>query len=119
MNVLLICGNPNRITYQTSYDILMPENLHMHPKLQVEWVETIIKGKEQLEDELTIVTNSDHIINRFRVAKKNKEITNLDIIFYPFNNEKEIHIESDFKGELSEYPKHFLDEWNNQLLKLL
>lgn len=29
------------------------------------------------------------------------------------------NIEIDSKGELSEYPKNLLEEWSNQLLKLL
>jgi predicted ATPase len=29
------------------------------------------------------------------------------------------HIKIDEQGELSEYPKDFLDEWSNQLLKLI
>lgn len=36
-----------------------------------------------------------------------------------FEGEKIINIQTDKNGELSEYPKHFLDEWNNQILKLL
>lgn len=119
LTIKLVCGDPKRLIGY--YDTIVashyfPERTYLHPKLHVEFVESII---EKNCGELVIVTNSDHIINRFRVAKKYKKIENLNIEFHPFDATKKINIETDSKGEFSEYPYCFLDEWSNQLLKLL
>ena len=77
--------------------------------------------------QLIIETHSDHIVNGIRVAIKEKpELKDKSILFYfekvVTENEQYsqiTNIEVDSKGELSEYPKNLLEEWSNQLLKLL
>ncbi|WP_322549027.1 AAA family ATPase [Flavobacterium psychraquaticum] len=102
-----------------------PES-HIHPRGQAELGKLI--AYTALNDvQIIIETHSDHIINGIRVAVK--EISTLSdktILFY-FDKEvtdteqftKIINIEIDKTGELSEYPKNLMEEWSNQLLKLI
>jgi len=81
--------------------------------------------------QLFIETHSDHIINGVRVAVKEKFIDKSEVNICWFskktmNSEQQFEqftelsqINIDDNGELSEYPEDFLDEWNNQLLKLV
>ena len=74
-----------------------------------------------------VETHSDHIINGVRVAVKDGKLSAKNVkIFYfdrildsveQYSNIEEIQI--DKNGELSNYPKGFLDEWNEQLMKLI
>lgn len=102
-----------------------PES-HIHPRGQAE-LGKLISLASTVGAQLFVETHSDHIINGIRVAVKNKVIdkNNANIIYF----QKETtqieqystitSIKIDENGELSEYPKDFLDEWNNQLLKLI
>lgn len=129
MKIIIQCGNPNNLIWASPTTFYFPEKYILHPKLHIEFVEGLIKDfyvKEKFHqdyfqnDEIYIITNSEHIINRFRVAKKENEIKQLLIQFFPFDvNKSMIEIKTDSKGELSEYPIDFLDEWSNQLLKLI
>ena len=102
-----------------------PES-HIHPRGQAE-LGKLIALVAQNDVQLIIETHSDHIVNGIRVAIKEKpELTNKSILFYfekvVTENEQYsqiTNIEVDSKGELSEYPKNLLEEWSNQLLKLL
>ena len=119
MKITIHTGDPDRLDKLDVY-LDYPEESARHPKLQVKWAEYLIARKYGLPEFCwSIVTNSDHIINRFRVAKKNKEIDELLILFYPFDSEEVIEIKTDRNGTLSRYPKGLLDEWTNQLFKLL
>lgn len=119
MRITIHTGDPDRLDKLDSF-LEYPELTERHPKLQVEWVEHHIAHSDRLPEFCwSIVTNSDHIINRFRVAKKNKEIDELVIMFYPFDSEEVIEIKTDRNGELSDYPDDLLSEWSNQLFKLL
>lgn len=133
MKVGIHSGDPAKLIWASPTTIYFPERYYLHPKLHIEFVEKLLldihvnktyhKAMFQ-EDTIYIITNSEHIINRFRIAKKSGEISELEIYFYPFDtpysNEVEpITIETDSKGEFSEYPIDFMDEWSNQLLKLL
>jgi len=73
------------------------------------------------DDTIFVITNSEHIINTFRIAKKEGDIGDLIIQFFPFPEHSSgfIEIKTNSNGELSEYPIDFLDEWTNQLFKLL
>jgi len=102
-----------------------PES-HIHPRGQVE-LGKLIALTSQNDVQLIIETHSDHIINGIRVAvKENPALKDNAIIFF-FEKEmaeseqysKITNIEIDKNGELSDYPQGFLDEWSNQLLKLL
>lgn len=109
-------------------DLIIIENpeSHIHPRGQAElgrMMALAAMGGVQI----IVETHSDHIINGIRVAVKEKEINRDKAIIYYFDkvinsNEqysKITNVEIDGNGELSEYPKHMLDEWNDQLMKLL
>ena len=109
-------------------DLVIIENpeSHIHPRGQAE-LGKLISLVAQNDVQIIIETHSDHIINGIRVGvKENPEMKDRTILFYfekvITDNEQysEItNIEIDSKGELSEYPKNLLEEWSNQLLKLL
>lgn len=109
-------------------DLLIIENpeSHIHPRGQAE-LGKLIALVAQNDIQVIIETHSDHIINGIRVGvKENPEMKDKTILFYfekvVADNEqysKITNIEIDNKGELSEYPKNLLEEWSNQLLKLL
>ncbi|MAO65295.1 MAG: hypothetical protein CL666_09875 [Balneola sp.] len=102
-----------------------PES-HIHPKGQAQ-LGMLIAKVASLGVQLLIETHSDHVVNGIRVATKNEYIdyskvrlnffdkVNKDFEQYSVNNV----IKLDSNGELSDYPEHLLDEWNNQLLKLV
>jgi predicted ATPase len=102
-----------------------PES-HIHPRGQVE-LGKLISLAAQNGAQLFIETHSDHILNGIRVSVKGNTIdkSKVNIMYFDkitsekeqYSNIKQINI--DKNGELSEYPKNFLDEWSNQLLKLL
>lgn len=102
-----------------------PES-HIHPRGQAELGKLI--AKTALNDvQLIVETHSDHILNGIRVAvKENEPLKDRTSLFY-FQKEttdteqysKITDIVFDSNGELSEYPPNMLDEWSNQLLKLL
>ncbi|SFN20948.1 Predicted ATPase [Paenimyroides ummariense] len=109
-----------------------PES-HIHPKGQAKLGELIALAA-QSGAQIFIETHSDHILNGIRVAtkkfhskdeKRGVSKENVSVLYFEkittdkeqFSNVVEIAIDN--KGELSEYPKDFLDEWSNQLLKLL
>lgn len=102
-----------------------PES-HIHPRGQAE-LGKLISLAASTKAQLFIETHSDHILNGIRVAVKENLIDRQKVNILYFDKEttdKEQYtrvkpIEVDRKGELSEYPKNFLDEWSNQLLKLV
>lgn len=109
-------------------DLLIIENpeSHIHPRGQVE-LGKLIALVAQNDVQVIIETHSDHIINGIRVGVKEKpEMKDRTVLFYfekivtdSEQYSKITNIEIDNKGELSEYPKNLLEEWSNQLLKLL
>ncbi|NOX48765.1 MAG: DUF3696 domain-containing protein, partial [Chlorobi bacterium] len=102
-----------------------PES-HIHPRGQAELGKLMALSAAN-GAQLFIETHSDHIINGIRVAVKEGNIKKEDINISYFDkvttaNEQFTRITDisiDDNGELSDYPKDFMDEWNNQLLKLL
>jgi len=102
-----------------------PES-HIHPKGQAELGKLI--AKVAMNDVQVIVeTHSDHILNGIRVAVKENEISKDNVVVFYFEKivdsdeqySKITNIEIDSNGELSDYPTDMLDEWSNQLLKLV
>ncbi|MBC6400163.1 MAG: DUF3696 domain-containing protein [Ekhidna sp.] len=102
-----------------------PES-HIHPRGQVE-LGRLIGLASKTGAQVFVETHSDHILNGIRVAVKeeqiSKELVNI-LYFDKTTNEKEsytnIHkLSVDDNGTLSEEPEGMLDEWGNQLLKLL
>lgn len=109
-----------------------PES-HIHPKGQAKLGELIALSAAN-GAQLLIETHSDHMLNGVRVAVNqfhkgagSSGISKDDVHIFYFEKEtteseqftKKTLITLDHKGELSDYPKDFLDEWSNQLLMLL
>jgi len=102
-----------------------PES-HIHPRGQAELGKLIaLVGMNDVQ--IIVETHSDHILNGIRVAvKENPELRKNVILFYfdkivsdteQYSKIQEIEI--DKNGELSDYPENLLDEWSNQLVKLV
>lgn len=102
-----------------------PES-HIHPRGQAE-LGKLIARVAQNDVQIIIETHSDHILNGIRVAVKEAVIdANKVIAFYFEKTVKATEqyseitdIEIDRNGTLSDYPEGLLDEWSNQLLKLM
>lgn len=102
-----------------------PES-HIHPHGQAE-VGRLIALAAAAGMQLFVETHSDHIVNGIRVAVKDGlvdrnevNIAYFDKVTTDSEQYTRIHpILVDANGELSDYPKDFMDEWNNQLLKLI
>ena len=128
MKIILQTGDPNKLIWSSPTTFYFPERFFLHPKLQVEFIDNLLRDvhvnsiyhKDMFKDDVIyIITNSEYIINRCRLAKKEKEIQELEIQFEPFGNKSSILIKVDLNGTLSEYPLDFMDELSNQLLKLI
>lgn len=99
---------------------------HLHPRGQAE-MGRLMALAAQAGAQILAETHSDHIINGVRVAVKNGDIPKEDARIFFFDRKTTdfeqysyvVPIRIDYKGELSEYPPNFLDEWNNQLYKLI
>lgn len=102
-----------------------PES-HIHPRGQAE-LGKLIALLAQNDVQVIIETHSDHIINGIRVAVKDTPTLKDETILFYFEKfdadyeqfSKITNIEIDSNGELSDYPAGLLDEWSNQLLKLI
>jgi predicted ATPase len=99
---------------------------HIHPRGQAE-MGKLIASAAQAGAQLFIETHSDHILNGIRAAVKEERVhkDKVNIFFFDkkttdteqYSTITEIKI--DRNGSLSEYPDNFLDEWSNQLSKLI
>ncbi len=77
--------------------------------------------------QLIIETHSDHVVNGLRIAMKQSfcgiSPDDASIIFFEHDTDSvqpDVRvIKCDKNGELSDYPTDFLDEWTNQLVKLI
>lgn len=109
-------------------ELLIIENpeSHIHPRGQAE-LGKLMALTAMNDIQIVIETHSDHILNGIRVAVKEGDILGNNVIAFYFKKivdtseqYSEIsNIEIDNNGELSEYPKDLLDEWSNQLVKLI
>ncbi|MBF0557495.1 MAG: DUF3696 domain-containing protein [Nitrospirae bacterium] len=109
-------------------DLIIIENpeSHVHPRGQAE-LGKLIALTAMNDVQVIIETHSDHVLNGIRVATKEKNITNDKEILFYFEKKLEAEeqyskitdIEVDRNGELSTYPANLLDEWSNQLMKLV
>jgi len=105
-------------------DILLIENpeSHVHPKGQSA-IGRLMAKVAALGVQLFVETHSDHIINGVRVAvKEGVPYNSVKIQFVRRDQGMASQLDDlriDRNGELSEYPVDFMDEWSNQLLKLL
>jgi predicted ATPase len=102
-----------------------PES-HVHPKGQA-MLGRLIALAAMNDVQLIIETHSDHILNGIRVAIKEGLATpDKAIVFYfsKYVGPREQHsvitdVLIDRNGSLSDYPLDMLDEWGNQLAKLI
>ncbi len=97
---------------------------HLHPSAQSKLGKFLAK-MANAGIQIIIETHSDHIINGIRIAIKNKEISNQDVIFNSFSKGKELgenYVEEiliDENGRLDKWPKGFFDQYENDMLELL
>ena len=111
-----------------SGDLLIIENpeSHIHPRGQAE-LGKLIALVAQNEVQIIIETHSDHIVNGIRVGIKEEKLSKDKARLFYFKKivkEQEQYssvtdIVLDKNGTLSEYPENLLDEWTNQLAKLI
>lgn len=102
-----------------------PES-HIHPRGQAE-LGKLISLAASVGAQLFVETHSDHILNGIRVAVKDNLVdkSKVNVMYFEkTTTEKEqftkiTQIRVDAKGELSDYPKNMIDEWGNQLFKLM
>ena len=102
-----------------------PES-HIHPKGQAQ-LGKLIAAVAQNDVQLIIETHSDHILNGIRVGVKENAVDDNKVVAFYFKKiveeteqySKVTDIEIGLNGELSEYPENLLDEWSNQLFKLM
>lgn len=116
----LLCAEESRMI------IIENPEAHLHPRGQAE-MGKLISLAASTGAQIIIETHSDHILNGIRVAAKNNNINHSNVKLFFFDrvtSEYEQYstispIGIDKNGELNNYPKNFMDEWNNQLFKLM
>lgn len=99
---------------------------HLHPKGQA-MMGNLMARCASADIQLFIETHSDHIVNGLRVAVKEKIIPPEQVSINYFTKQVEqgqnytinTPIKVGINGELSNYPQDFIDEWENQLMKLI
>ena len=114
------------IAEQDQLVIIENPEAHIHPRGQVKLAKLMALAAAS-GAQLIVETHSDHIINGVRVAVKEGHLSHHDVQcpwFYKVTTEDEqyteiINIQVDKNGELSEYPEDFMEEYNNQLLRLV
>ena len=102
-----------------------PES-HIHPRGQAE-LGKLIALTAMNDVQIIVETHSDHVLNGIRVAVREKELSEHKVVLFYFDKvvepseqySKVTNIEIDKHGELSDYPKNMLEEWSNQILKLI
>lgn len=102
-----------------------PES-HIHPRGQAE-LGKLISLVSKNDIQIIVETHSDHILNGIRVGvKENPNMKNNCILFYfkkVVEEQEQYSVVTDIKidknGTLSDSPKNLLDEWSNQLSKLI
>ena len=118
-------------------DIVIIENpeAHLHPRGQAE-MGNLIARAAAYGIQVFVETHSDHVINGVRVAVKKGIVKpdDVNIAFFERKGHEVVdddgtkhkeyyadvrNIKIDDKGSLSEYPEDFMDEWSNQLLRLM
>jgi len=109
-------------------DLIIIENpeSHIHPRGQAELGKLVALAAAN-GVQIVVETHSDHFVNGVRVAVKEALIDRSQAILFYFEKtvtEKEqfskiTDIFIDNRGELSAYPKDMMDEWSNQLFKLM
>ena len=115
MIVKIQCGNPDRL-FRSNKEFCFPETKYLHPILQIEYVDNLIRHGNH--NAIVITTNSDIVIYKLRLLRKEKLIKALSILYYPFSkNENPIWIKVDSNGNCDIEPEGFLDQYSNLLLQ--
>lgn len=102
-----------------------PES-HIHPRGQAE-LGKLIALVAHNDVQIIIETHSDHLLNGIRVGIKEEKLSKDKVRLFYFKKiveEQEQYssitdIVLDRNGTLNEYPENLLDEWTNQLAKLI
>lgn len=113
-----------KILYKDRFVFIENPEAHLHPTAQSKLGKFLAKMANS-GVQIIIETHSDHIINGIRIAIKNKEISNKDVVFNSFSKGKglgENYVEEiliDENGRLDKWPKGFFDQYENDMLELL
>lgn len=107
--------------------IVIVENpeAHLHPRAQSRIMEFLIEQSIQRDLQLIIETHSDHVVNGMRISMKRGVLKPADGIIQHFAYTENglvpeiTRITCDSKGNLSDYPDDFQDEWTAQMLELV
>lgn len=98
---------------------------HLHPRAQSRIMEFLIDQSKRKDLQLIIETHSDHVVNGMRISMK-KGLLNTDesiVQHFAYTDQKSSPvitcITCDAKGNLSDYPEDFQDEWTAQMLELI
>lgn len=111
-------------------DVLVIENpeMDLHPRGQTE-LTNLLARVANAGVQVVIETHSDHVVNGLRLAAKRGDLDpgKIKFVFFKrivdkssreqFSDVRNLDVNSD--GELSDYPKEFLDEWGRTLDRLL
>lgn len=100
---------------------------HLHPGAQSRLMEFLIRIAKQRGLQLFIETHSDHVINAVRIAVKHRsyDLMKDDVALVHLDRTSEDgqpevwQIKMDVNGNLSDYPRDFLEEWGNQMSQLI
>ncbi|MDL2227117.1 DUF3696 domain-containing protein [Deltaproteobacteria bacterium OttesenSCG-928-M10] len=116
----LLAADPGEVVIIDS-----PES-HLHPQGQAT-IGLLASLAAANGIQVILETHSDHVINGVRVAVKEERIKSSDVALFYFDREiteteqfaniTKIEIRPD--GDLSDYPENLLNEWANQLMKLV
>lgn len=97
---------------------------HLHPAAQSK-LGVFLSEMASNGIQIILETHSDHIINGVRKAIKNDRISNKNVLFNFFEKGDEVgqntirEIYADKNGNLSEWPKGFFDQFENDLMDLM
>lgn len=111
---------------ESGYKKVIIENpeAHLHPSAQSKLGKFLAK-MAYAGVQIIIETHSDHIINGIRIAIKNKEISNNDVIFNSFSKGEELgenfveEIYIDENGRLNKWPEGFFDQYEKDMMELI
>ena len=111
---------------ESGYKKVIIENpeAHLHPSAQSKLGKFLAK-MAYAGVQIIIETHSVHIINGIRIAIKNKEISNNDVIFNSFSKGEELgenfveEIYIDENGRLNKWPEGFFDQYEKDMMELI
>jgi len=129
MKIVLQCGDPTKLIWASPTTFYFPERYILHPKLRIEFIDNLIRDmyvqeiyhKDMFQDNTVyIITNAIEIIARCRVAKKEKDIEELEVEFYPFDDKLAMrNLKCYDDGKLDGNPLNFMDDYIDQITKLI